>query len=94
MESKSSDNRDMMALVSVTGGIALANSGIGIGHGSAGPLGTANVAICAVLLAHALQSHQRQVQDLNIISHIQEIEQWIADALGGDSCDEFNTLNI
>ena len=86
-----------MALASVTGGIALANSGLGIVHGFAGPLGSvtgaAHGAICAALLAHGLQSHQLYVQDPDLVSRIQNIQQWIADALGGDSRDAFNTLD-
>ena len=40
MESESTDDRDIMALASVTGMYALANSGLGIIHGFAGPLGS------------------------------------------------------
>ena len=97
MDAESPDDRDMMALASVTGGIALANSGLGIVHGFAGPLGSvtgaAHGAICAALLAHGLQSHQLYVQDPDLVSRIQNIQQWIAGALGGNSRDAFNTLD-
>ena len=98
MESESTDDRDIMALASVTGGIALANSGLGIVHGFAGPLGSVtgapHGAICASLLAQGLQSHQLYVQDPDLISRTKKIQQWIADALGGNCHDAFHTLDI
>jgi hypothetical protein len=54
--------RDDMALVALTGGVALANAGLGAVHGLAGPLGghapgAAHGAICAALLPHVLAAN-------------------------------------
>jgi len=97
MQMESPDDRDIMALASVTGGIALANSGLGVVHGFAGPLGSVTGAahgeICATLLAHGLKAHQRYVEDTDLVTRINAIQHWIADALGGTPENAFDTLD-
>jgi len=97
MQMESPDDRDTMALASVTGGIALANSGLGVVHGFAGPLGSVTGAahgeICATLLAHGLKAHQRYVEDTDLVTRINAIQHWIADALGGTPENAFDTLD-
>ncbi len=59
MEVEDPDARDRMAWVSLSGGLALANSGLGAVHGLAGPIGgmtgAAHGAICGALLPHVLR---------------------------------------
>ena len=59
--------RDAMAWVSLTGGIALANAGLGAVHGLAGVIGgvtgAAHGAICGVLLPHVLAANRARVAD-------------------------------
>jgi alcohol dehydrogenase class IV len=97
MTTETQSDRDMMALVSVTGGIALANSGLGVVHGFAGPLGSVTGAahgeICAALLAHGLKAHRAYVTDPELVVRIRAIEGWLADALGGEPTDAFDTLD-
>jgi hypothetical protein len=58
MEREDTDARDAMAWTSLCGGLALANSGLGVVHGLAGPLGglsgASHGAICGALLPHGL----------------------------------------
>ncbi|REC58625.1 iron-containing alcohol dehydrogenase [Rhodosalinus sediminis] len=61
-EGEDAGARDDMALVALTGGVALANAGLGAVHGLAGPLGghapgAAHGAICAALLPHVLAAN-------------------------------------
>ena len=97
MTTETQSDRDTMALVSVTGGIALANSGLGVIHGFAGPLGSVTGAahgeICAALLAHGLKAHRAYVTDPELVVRIRVIEGWLADALGGEPTDAFDTLD-
>ncbi|MFD1344783.1 iron-containing alcohol dehydrogenase, partial [Litorisediminicola beolgyonensis] len=55
------DASDAMAWVSLSGGLALANAGLGVVHGLAGPLGglsgAAHGAICGALLPHGLAAN-------------------------------------
>jgi alcohol dehydrogenase class IV len=59
--------RDVMAWVSLTGGIALANAGLGAVHGFAGVIGgmtgAAHGAICGVLLPHVVAMNRMRVAD-------------------------------
>lgn len=55
------DARRDMALASLFGGLALANAGLGVIHGLAGPLGgqwkAPHGALCAVLLPHGMEAN-------------------------------------
>ncbi len=90
--------RDDMAWVSLCGGLALANSGLGVIHGLAGPLGglstAAHGAICGALLPHglALNAAQSDAADLALTARFDEIRHWIAQALGGEASQAFARL--
>ena len=79
--------RDAMAWVSLCGGIALANAGLGVVHGLAGPLGglsgAAHGAICGALLPHALAMNHARAQTDPLLERFEEVQGWIAAALGG-----------
>lgn len=59
--------REDMSLVSLSGGMALANAGLGAVHGFAGPIGGAfsapHGAVCAALLAPVTAANIRALQD-------------------------------
>lgn len=75
--------RDEMAWVSLCGGIALANAGLGAVHGLAGPLGgltgAAHGAICGTLLPHVLLANRRAVADP---ARLDAVAGWIGAAFG------------
>jgi len=58
--------REDMALVSLFGGLALANAGLGVVHGFAGPIGgmfpAPHGAVCACLLPYAMAVNVRALQ--------------------------------
>ena len=58
--------REDMALASLFGGLALANSGLGAVHGLAGPIGgmfpAPHGAICAALLPHVMETNLRALR--------------------------------
>lgn len=64
MQGQDAAARDALAYVSLTGGIALANAGLGAVHGFAGVVGgmtgAAHGAICAALLPAVLAENRRQ----------------------------------
>ncbi|MFT4012003.1 MAG: iron-containing alcohol dehydrogenase [Paracoccus sp. (in: a-proteobacteria)] len=76
--------RDVMAWVSLCGGMALANAGLGAVHGLAGVIGgiapAAHGAICGVLLGPVLAMNRKLMPDP---SRLDEVCGHIADALGG-----------
>ena len=93
MENEDPAARNDMALTSLYGGIALANAGLGVVHGLAGPLGglsnAAHGAICGALLPHGLAMNDAQCGGH---PRIAEVRQWIADALGCDTGIAFENL--
>ncbi|WP_406675814.1 iron-containing alcohol dehydrogenase [Roseitranquillus sediminis] len=84
MEDEDAEARDRMAWVSVAGGIALANSGLGVIHGLAGPIGgmtsASHGAICGALLPHGLRANLRA---LGRTGRLDEVERLIAGRFGG-----------
>jgi alcohol dehydrogenase class IV len=95
METEDPAARDALAYVSLTGGIALANSGLGAVHGLAGVIGglcpAPHGAICGVLLAPILRLNRSHAsgataQRLNTVFH------HIAATLGGRAEDAPETL--
>lgn len=99
MEAEDSAARDEIAWVSLSGGIALANAGLGAVHGLAGPLGglsnAAHGAICGTLLPHVLVANRRAVADPALAARLDEVGRWIGAAFGaegGDLTDAANRL--
>lgn len=77
------DARDRMAWVSLCGGLALANSGLGAVHGLAGPIGgitgAAHGAICGALLPHVLRLLAARAPS----ARMDEVAAWIGAAFAG-----------
>lgn len=83
MDAENPGARDDMAWVSLCGGLALANAGLGAVHGLAGPLGgltgAAHGAICGVLLPHVMRANRARVADP---ARLDQVGDWVADAFG------------
>lgn len=89
MEGEDAGARDDMAWVSLSGGLALANSGLGAVHGLAGVIGgmtgAAHGAICGALLPHVLHANRAAVTEAE---RFDQIAHWIGAVFGaGDSID-------
>nr|WP_111300637.1 iron-containing alcohol dehydrogenase [Paracoccus saliphilus] len=86
MEAEDSQARDEMAWVSLCGGLALANAGLGAVHGLAGPLGgltgAAHGAICGALLPHVLAANRGAVADAALAARLDQVGVWIGKAFG------------
>ena len=97
MEGENPAARDALAWVSLCGGLALANAGLGVVHGLAGPLGglsnAAHGAICGALLPHGLRANAEASDAPVLAARIAEVQGWIAQALGGAPDDAFDTLH-
>ena len=85
MEADEASARDEMACVSLCGGLALANSGLGAVHGLAGPLGglagSAHGALCGALLPHVLMAN-RAGADGPTRERIEQVGAWVGAAFG------------
>jgi alcohol dehydrogenase class IV len=96
MDGENPDARDALAWLSLCGGLALANSGLGVVHGLAGPLGglsnAAHGAICGALLPHGLRANAEAGQHPVLQARIAEVQGWIAQSYGGAPDDAFDTL--
>jgi len=83
MESESRQARDALAQVSLFGGLALANSGLGVVHGIAGPLGglcgAPHGAICGALLPAGIAANRDSVIDAGQKARIEQVIGWIAE---------------
>jgi alcohol dehydrogenase class IV len=83
MEAESKEARDALAQVSLFGGLALANSGLGVVHGLAGPLGglcgAPHGAICGALLPAGIAANRDSVIDAEQKARIDQVIGWIAD---------------
>lgn len=86
MEAEDARARDEMAWVSLCGGLALANAGLGAVHGLAGPLGgltgAAHGAICGALLPHVLVANRMAVTDAGLAARLDQVGGWIGAAFG------------
>ena len=96
MSQETSEDRDTLAYTSMIGGIALANSGLGVVHGFAGPLGSvtgaAHGAICGALLPYGLKVNRYFSDDPIVIQRLDQIANWIIPIFGGMKADAFDTL--
>ncbi len=85
METEDTAARDTMAWVSLTGGLCLANAGLGAVHGLAGPVGgvsgAPHGAVCGALLPHVLQANAEAGA---VPGRLAEVSDWIAASTGGD----------
>lgn len=86
MQGEDAAARDEMAWVSLCGGLALANAGLGAVHGLAGPLGgltgAAHGAICGVLLPHVLVANRQAVTDPTLTERLDQVAGWIGAEFG------------
>ncbi|MCZ0962829.1 iron-containing alcohol dehydrogenase [Paracoccus benzoatiresistens] len=84
MEGEDADARDDMAWVSLCGGLALANAGLGAVHGLAGPLGgltgAPHGAICGALLPPVLLANRRAATDPDTVERLDQVARWIGAA--------------
>lgn len=83
MHEESEEARDALAQVSLFGGLALANSGLGVVHGIAGPLGglcgAPHGAICGALLPAGIAANRDAVESAEHKARIDQVIGWIAE---------------
>lgn len=96
MEGEDAGARDDLAWVSLCGGLALANAGLGAVHGLAGPIGgvaasAPHGAVCGALLPHVLAANLARAEG-QAGARLREVAGWIAAALGGSPEDAPETL--
>ncbi|QPH52292.1 iron-containing alcohol dehydrogenase [Pontivivens ytuae] len=93
MEREDAAARDALAFTSLSGGLALANAGLGAVHGFAGVIGgrtgAAHGAICGRLLPPVLAANAEAGGDPERLDAIRRI---IVEVLGGADRDAFDTL--
>lgn len=87
MDAEDAEARDSMAWVSLSGGLALANAGLGAVHGLAGPIGgmcdAPHGAVCGTLLPHVLRTNAERLDPGSPIARrMQEVRRWLSEALG------------
>lgn len=96
MKQECPESRDAMAWVSLCGGLALANAGLGVIHGLAGPLGglcdAPHGALCGSLLPFGLMLNNAHVTDPALLARFDEIRHWFASALGVPPMQAFDAL--
>ncbi len=93
MEDDDAQARDTMAWVSLSGGLALANAGLGAVHGLAGPIGgvcgAPHGAVCGALLTHVLRANGARATG-EMSTRLSEVGAWIDAALGGRELDAWS----
>ena len=84
--------RDQLAWVSLCGGLALANAGLGAVHGLAGPIGgispAAHGAVCGALISPVLALNRTRARDTGkgqALARLDKVCGLIADAFGGSA---------
>lgn len=96
MEKECPDSRGEMAWVSLCGGLALANAGLGVIHGLAGPLGglsnAAHGALCGSLLSFGLALNEAQISDEKIKQRFADVRQWLAAGLDVEPSNAWESL--
>ncbi|NBE06512.1 iron-containing alcohol dehydrogenase [Paragemmobacter ruber] len=97
MEAEDAQARDALAYVSLTGGLALANAGLGAVHGLAGVIGgltpAPHGAICGALLAPILRLNRAKATG-DAARRLDQVFGHIASALGGAPADAPATLAL
>ncbi len=88
--------RDDLAWVSLCGGLALANAGLGAVHGLAGVIGgiaatAPHGAICGALLPHVLAANARRAEG-ETAARFGTVANWIGGSLGAGAGTAFQTL--
>ena len=87
MQGEDAAARDAMAWVSLSGGIALANAGLGAVHGLAGVIGgmtgAAHGAICGTLLPFVIAANRAAVPPGPIAERLAEVDALLSAAFGG-----------
>ena len=95
MEAEDVGARDDLAWVSLCGGLALANAGLGAVHGLAGPIGgvapAPHGAVCGVLLPPVLAANAQAATGV-AAARISEVQTWISDAFGVETKQAMATL--
>ena len=90
IQSEDRDARDQMAWVSLCGGLALANAGLGAVHGLAGPIGGLSAAghgaVCGALLGPVLEKNRSLASGVAAV-RLAEVCTMIAKALGCNAAD-------
>jgi alcohol dehydrogenase class IV len=85
MQGEDRQARDDLAWVSLCGGLALANAGLGAVHGLAGVIGgvipAAHGAICGALLGPVLQMNRARATS-DAASRLRLVCEWLGQALG------------
>ena len=83
MDAESEQARDDLAQVSLFGGLALANSGLGVVHGIAGPLGglcgAPHGAICGALLPAGIAANRKHAVNPETRARLDRVIGWIAE---------------
>lgn len=83
MNAESEQARDDLAQVSLFGGLALANSGLGVVHGIAGPLGglcgAPHGAICGALLPAGIAANRKHAVNAETGARLDRVIGWIAE---------------
>ncbi|MBN2011940.1 iron-containing alcohol dehydrogenase [candidate division KSB1 bacterium] len=87
------DARENMALVSLFGGLALANAGLGAVHGFAGPIGgmfpAPHGAVCARLLPFVMEANIKHIKHNNYMNSLKRFEE-LSQILTGDHTSTIN----
>ena len=87
MQDEDAGARDAMAWVSLSGGIALANAGLGAVHGLAGVIGgvtgAAHGAICGTLLPFVIAANRAAMPAGPVAERLAEVEAMLSTAFGG-----------
>lgn len=96
MDEETQTARDEMAYVSLCGGLALANAGLGVIHGLAGPLGglsnAPHGAICGTLLPYGLALNLAKVTDQTLKARLAEVREMIGAEFKVSADRAFDTL--
>ncbi|EEH1560313.1 iron-containing alcohol dehydrogenase [Salmonella enterica] len=96
MEKECTASRDEMAWVSLCGGLALANAGLGVVHGLAGPLrglcDAPHGALCGTLLPYGLEMNIENVTSEERLSRLEEIRDVLARSFSVPSGQAFKAL--